>query len=57
MVSPSEKRPVSRANGWPGYPKPRGVSRMARTHGHYRPAPPLMQGMDRDLPEMPARPS
>jgi hypothetical protein len=48
------QRPVSRANGWPGHPKPPGVSRMAQTQSHYRPSPPLLQGAEHDL-EVPSQ--
>ena len=48
-----KKRPVSRANGWPGCSKPRGVSRMAQTQGHYRSSPPLLQGAENDLHPLP----
>lgn len=55
MVGHSVQCPVSRVNGWPGRSKPRGVSRMAQRQRHYRLSPPLLQGADYDLPEMPAR--
>jgi hypothetical protein len=55
VVGTSKKCPVSRANGWPGCSKPRGVSRMAQTQGHYRSSPPLLQEADNDLHSLSAR--